>query len=307
MSDKEEPMTEEPVVDEPTIDDPTYEDDSYDEPPMDDSYDEPPMDDSYDEPPMDDSYEEPPMDEYHEDPPMDDPTEYYEDPPMDDPTEYYEDPPMDDPKEYYEDPPMDDSYEDPPMDDSYEDPPMDDSSGYEDETIITYFAGNDEQDYSTFEEAEQVVRNNLEHIFSDFSNLLQVKQVHVKEDGSFVILTAKFTHSALSNLEDGNYLAYSMYSGNGEQIHCQNAQDLIDLIELNKQVLRNSMGFVRVETMTIHDETLDEGFTQPKMEIVPGEPYVGELINPLGSDYVGNGVGPHLTKAFQYDKMPLEF
>ena len=173
---------------------------------------------------------------------------------------------------------------------------------YEDETVITYFAGDAEQDYDTFEEAEWVVNDKIAMLKSDYANFVSVKQVHVNEDGGYVILTGKFSHNALVNLVDsGHYLVTSKYAGNGTQVLCNNAQKVRNLIQLNINKLVEAMSFVKKETMTIHDRTNDVGFTIPEIEIHEGTDYADELIDPVSSDFVVNGVGLNLESKFEYE------
>ena len=55
----------------------------------------------------------------------------------------------------------------------------------EDETVITYFAGTGEQDYDTFEEAKQVVLDNISSLDKSHDKLVKVKKVQVNQDGSY--------------------------------------------------------------------------------------------------------------------------
>jgi len=178
---------------------------------------------------------------------------------------------------------------------------------FEEETIVSYFAHNREEDYETFEEAKQVVFEDINHYCNDYADLVRVKKVEVNADGSYKLLSGKLTHDELCNLEDSQYLCYSMYAGNGMQVFCNSVEKVNRLIALNKLKKVQSFAFVTKETMTVRDQTNDKGFVIPETVIVEGEDYPHDLgENPLASDYVQNGVGLNLINEFDYETITIE-
>jgi len=175
---------------------------------------------------------------------------------------------------------------------------------FEEETVLTYFANTGEQDYETYEEAEAVVLGQIAEVKEDFSKLVKAKLVKVNEDGSYTTLSGTLNHEQLSNLPNSNYLVYSVWAGGGQQVFCNNSQKVKSLIELNLKKRLEAISHVMCETMTVRDQTNDRGFVVPEIVIVEGEDYPHDLgENPLGSDYVQNGIGLNLTTNFEYNKI----
>jgi len=180
---------------------------------------------------------------------------------------------------------------------------------FEEETIITYFAHNDEQEYDDFEEAKQAVIRDVAKYCNDYAELVRVKKVEVTADGSYKLLSGRLTHDELVNLEEGQYLCYSVYAGNGAQVFCQNLEKVNTLIALNKLHKIKTLSFVRKETMTVRDQTNDRGFDVNEPEILEGleHPIWPDLLEEdlLNSDYAQNGVGLNLINEFEHERIEI--